>query len=173
MALSRIQKEEMIERYQSGMAKASNAFVLDYKGISVPDDTELRAKLREVGASYEVVKNTLAKRAFKGEPLEDLQDHLQGPTAVAYTNGDAVALAKALTDFAKTVPAVEFKAGILDGEAVDVGLIGEIATLPSREVLLAKLLYLMQSPITNFAKVLDAIPRNFVLVLDQIAKKKA
>ncbi len=172
MALTRTQKETLVEQYSTGFAEAPHAFLLDFKGVSVTQATELRTQIRESGGSYEVVKNTLARIAAEGKPLAELDEHFQGPTAVAYTDDDPVGLAKALTDFAKTVPAIEFKGGLLDSQAVAAEAIQDIAKMPSREELIAKLLFLLQSPVTRFVRGLSAISRDFVVVLDQIAQKK-
>lgn len=173
MPWSRAQKEKLVESYQKGLATAPHAFVLGYEGISVPQVTELRAKIRESGASYTVVKNRLALRAIEGQPLEGLKEQFSGPTAVAYCNEQPVALAKTLTDFAKDVPGMEFKGGLLDGNQVAVEQIKEIANLPTRDELIAKLLYLLQSPVTRLVRTLAAVPRDFVVVLGQVAKQKA
>jgi large subunit ribosomal protein L10 len=172
MALNRSQKQDLIERYEQGLAEAQHAFVVDYKGITVNEDTVLRAQIRNSGGSYEVVKNTLALRAVEGKAMGQLHEHFQGPTAVAYIADDPVGLAKALTEFAKDVPAFEFKGGLVDGQAVDAGAIQEIAKMPSREELIGKLLYLMQSPVSRFVRCLGALPQQLVVALDQIAKKK-
>jgi len=172
MALTKTQKQTMVERYAAGFALAPHAFLLDFKGVTVIQATELRSHIRERGGSYEVVKNTLALRATEGKPLAELGEHFQGPTAVAYTDDDPVGLAKALTDFAKTVPAIEFKGVLLDSQVVAAETIQDIAKMPSREELIAKLLFLLQSPVTRFVRGLSAISRDFVVVLDQIAQQK-
>ena len=172
MPYTRSQKQETIEQYESGMAAAPHAFLVGFKGITVPQDTELRAKIREHGAKYEVVKNTLALRAIEGKGLGHFSDQFVGPTAVAYTDDDVVGLAKALNEFRKEAPVLEFKGGLVDGQPVDPNELENIANLPSREELIAKLLFLLQSPITRLARTLAAIPRDFVVVLDQIAQKK-
>ena len=172
MALSRAKKEELVATYQEHLTVAPHAFILGYKGVSVPQVTELRAKVRQVGAGYMVVKNRLALRAIEGQPLDELKDQFHGPTAVAYSNDDPVALAKTLTEFAKDVPVMEFKGGLLNGHLVEADQIKEIANLPSREELLAKLLYLLQSPVTRFVRVLSAIPRDFAVVLSEVARTR-
>ena len=172
MPLTRTQKEELVSSYQEGLAKAPHVFLMDYAGISVPEVTDLRNRLRETGSSYAVIKNRLARLAIKGEALEALEDAFQGPVAAAYSDEDAVALAKALTEFAKEVPALELKAGLVEGQRVDAEQIQEIASLPSREALLAKLVYLMQSPVVRFARSLADIQRQFVSVVDQIRAGK-
>lgn len=172
MPLTRNVKEEMIQDYTEGLAAAPHAFLLGYKGISVPQVTELREKIRQSGGHYLVVKNTLALRAIEGGQLADLKQHFAGPTAVAYCLKDPVALAKALTDFAKNAPVLEFKAGVVEGQQIAADQIKAIAELPSREALLSKLLFLLQSPIARFVRTLAAVPQSFVVVLDQVAKKK-
>ncbi len=172
MPLTSSEKQQMVEEYRAGLAAAPHAFIIGFKGVSVPQVTELRSKIRETGGHYVVVKNRLVRRAIADAALADLADHLQGPTAIAYCSEDPVALAKALADFAKDVPVLEFKAGLVEGRAVAGAEIAEIAKLPSREELIAKLLYLLQSPITRFARVLAAVPRQFVTVLDQVRQEK-
>jgi large subunit ribosomal protein L10 len=168
MALTRIQKEQLLAQYTEGIKAAPHAFLLDYQGITVPQVTALREKVRASGGQYLVVKNTLALRAIDGAELAALKEHFVGPTAVVWSGTDPVGLAKALTDFAKDVPAIKLKAGLVEGRAVPAEQIKEIAALPGREELIAKLLFLLQSPITRFARVLAAVPQQFVAVLDQI-----
>jgi large subunit ribosomal protein L10 len=172
MPLSREQKTELLASYQQGLAQAPHAFLLDYKGISVPQVTELRAKIREHGGQYLVVKNSLALRAIEGQALDDLKALFDGPTAVVYSDGDPVPLAKALTDFAKTAPVLQFKGALVEQRTVAAEQIKEIAELPSREELIAKLVFLLQSPIARFVRSLGAIPQQFVSVLDQVARSK-
>lgn len=173
MALTRTKKQELIEDYQNGLAAASHAFLVSFKGITVPQATELRSRIREKGGQYRVVKNTLALIAVGGKGLSHLKDQFQGPTAVAYTNDDAVGLAKALTEFKKDVPILEFKGGIVDGKPIAAGDVESLAKMPSREELIGKLVFLLQSPITRLARGLAAIPRQLVVVLDQIARREA
>jgi large subunit ribosomal protein L10 len=172
MALTRSKKQELLGSYEDGLADAQHAFVLGFKGMSVPEVTELRDRIRETGGQYQVVKNTLALRAVDGKALAALAEQFKGPTAVAFTGGDVVGLAKALSEFRKVVPAIEFKGGLVEGVAIDAEQVEDIAKMASRDELLAKLLYLLQSPITRLARGLAAIPRQFVVVLDQVAKKR-
>ena len=172
MPLTRTDKEQLVADYSNGLAAAPHAFLLGFKGITVPQVTALRNRVRESGGHYEVVKNTLALRAIDGKALEALKEHFTGPTAVVYCQSDPVALAKALTDFAKDVPAIQFKGGLVESRQVPADQIKEIASLPSREELIAKLLFLMQSPVTRFVRVLAAVPQQFVSVLDQVRKQK-
>jgi len=172
MPLSRNQKEDLVTSYEGGVATAAHAFVFGYQGISVPKVTELRQKIRETGGTYVVVKNRLVLRAIEGTALEDLKDQFQGPTAVVYSDEEPVALAKVLTDFQKDVPVIEFRGGLLNGQAVGAEQIKEIANLPSREELIAKLIFMLQSPIARFVRGLGAITQQFVTVLDQVRQEK-
>jgi len=163
----------MVADLTQGIAQARNAFLIDFQGIKVPEVTELRRQIRETDSHYVVVKNTLALIAIEDSPLVDMKDAFRGPTAVAYNDGDAVALAKALTKFAKDVPAMQFKGAMLDRQVVPPAQIEAIASLPSREELIAKLLFLMQSPIQGLVNVLNANIKNLAVVLDQVAKQKS
>ncbi len=172
MPLNRDKKADLVASYEDGLASAPNAFVIGFEGLSVVLDTELRDKIRNCGSHYQVVKNTLVLRAIAGKPLEEVKGTFKGATAVAYSNDDAVGLAKVLTEFAKDAPAVQFKAGLVEGKIVEVEQIREIASLPSRDDLIAKLLYLLQSPLTRLVRGLGALPRSLVIVMDQVAKQK-
>ena len=169
---NREQKAEAISEFSEGIGKATNAFVLDFKGITVPQVTELRKQVRETGSQYVVIKNTLALIAVKDSPLQKITGTFSGMTAVAYNTTDAVALAKVLTKFAKDVPAVQFKAALLGGQIVPATEIQNIANLPSREELVSKLLFLLQSPIRGLVTVLAANIRNLAVVIDQVRKQK-
>lgn len=170
--MNRTEKTEAIEKMQGEIAQATNAFLIDFRGITVPQVTELRRQIRESESSYVVVKNTLALIALKDSPMIGLKDQFSGHTAVAYNQGDAVALAKALTKFAKDVPSVQFKGAMLNGQIVAANQIDAIASLPSREELVSKLLFLMLYPIQGLVTVLNANIRNLAVVLDQIAKQR-
>ncbi len=170
--MNREEKAQMISEFAGGIGQATNAFLIEFKGITVPQVTELRKQVRETKSDYVVVKNTLALIAVKDSPLKQLEKEFSGPTAVAYNKTDAVALAKALTKFAKDVPAITFKGAMLNGQIVPASQIQAIANLPSREELISKLLYLMQHPIRGLAVVLNANIRNLAVVLDQVAKQK-
>ncbi len=172
MPLSRSKKEELLAEYEEGVANAPHAFLLGYQGISVPKVTELRQKIRESGGSYVVVKNRLVLRALEGKALGQLADQFTGATAVVFSDAEPVALAKVLSDFQKDAPFLEFKGGLLNGQPVAGDQIKEIANLPSREELLTKLVFLLQSPVTRFVRGLAAIPRQFVVALDQIRQQK-
>ena len=172
MPFTKTQKENLVAEYESGVANAPHAFLLSYQGLNVPKDAELRQKVRESGGSYVVVKNRLVLRAIEGKALAQLKESFTGPTAVAFSDSEPIALAKVLTDFQKDAPFLEFKGGLLNGVPVAADQIKEIANLPSREALIAKLLFLLQSPITRFVRTLAAVPRDFVVVLEQIRQKK-
>ncbi|MGZ5476389.1 MAG: 50S ribosomal protein L10 [Thermoanaerobaculia bacterium] len=169
--MKREEKAQAVSDYES-IGQATNAFLIDFKGITVPQVTELRRQVRETGSRYVVVKNTLALIAVKDSPLKTLEKQFSGMTAVAYNRTDAVALAKALTKFAKDVPTVSFKGAMLNGQIVPASQIQNIASLPSRQELVSKLLFLMQSPIRGLITVLNANIRKIAVVLDQIAKQK-
>ncbi|QQR73592.1 MAG: 50S ribosomal protein L10 [Holophagales bacterium] len=172
MPLTRQDKDQMLADYAGGLADTQHAFLLGFQGISVPQVTALRARIRAQGGRYIVVKNTLALRAIGGKPLDQLRSQFTGATAVAYTDKDPVALAKALTEFAKDAPSIQFKGALLEGRAVEASAVKEIASLPSREELIAKILFLLQAPIVRLARVLAAVPQSFVAVLDQIRIQK-
>ena len=136
---------------------AKSAVVVDYRGLTVEQDTALRKKLREADVTYKVYKNTMIRFAAKGTEFEALEPHLEGPTALAVSKSDATAPARVLAEFAKTAEKLELKGGVVEGTYYDAKGINVIATIPSREVLLGKLLGSIQSPITNFARVLNQI----------------
>ena len=166
------QKSEEVSALVDQIGNASNAFLIDFKGITVPQVTELRKQVRETKSGYVVVKNTLALIALKDSPIIGMKEQFTGPTAIAFNATDAVVLAKALAKFAKDVPALRFKGAMLDGLVVPTDQIQTIASLPSRKELVSKLLFVLQSPIRGLAIVLQANIRNLAVVIDQIAKRK-
>ena len=150
-------KQPVVEEIKGYVGTAKAAVLVDYRGLTVSQDTELRKKLREAGVVYKVYKNTMLNFAFKGTEFEALSKDLEGPTAVAFGLEDATSPARILFDCAKTMPKLEFKSGVVEGTYYDEKGIQVIATIPSREVLISKLLGSLQSPITNFARVLKQI----------------
>ena len=164
------EKERAIENLSDQFRSLNSAFLVDYKGLKVVDATELRRKIRDFKGNYVVVKNTLALRATKNTKLELLGEHFSGPTAVVSHPRDVVGLAKLLTEVAKTNPNVAFKAALVEGKVVPASQIQAIAAMPSREVLLSKLAFLLKAPVQRLATVLKAPMRNFVFVLKQIPK---
>lgn len=153
-------KQPIVEEIKGYVKDASSAVLVDYRGLTVAEDTELRKKLREAGVVYKVYKNTMLNFAFEDSDYAQLSGNLEGPTAVAFGMEDATAPARVLLECAKTMPKLEFKAGVVEGTYYDQKGIQVIATIPSRDVLISKLLGSLQSPITNFARVLKQIAEN-------------
>lgn len=150
-------KKPIVEEIKEALNGAQAAVIVDYRGLTVEQDTALRKQLREAGVIYKVYKNTMINLAVQGTEFEALVPHLEGPTAIAISKEDATAPARLLYNFAKTADALELKAGVVDGTYYDQEGIKVIATIPSRNELLSKLLGSMQSPITNFARVIKQI----------------
>jgi large subunit ribosomal protein L10 len=150
-------KQPVVAEISDLLDGAKSAVLVDYRGITVEQDTALRKQLREAGVSYKVYKNTMVNFAIKGTEFEALAPHLEGPTALAVSKDDATAPARILFNFAKTAEALELKAGVVEGTYYDENGIKVIATIPSRDELLAKFLGSIQSPITNFARVIKQI----------------
>lgn len=152
-------KKPIVDEISELLKDAKSAVLVDYRGLTVEQDTALRKQLREAGVVYKVYKNTMINFAVKGTEFEELSKHLEGPTAIAVSNEDATAPARVLYNFAKDAEALELKAGVVEGTYYDADGIKLIATIPSREELLSKLLGSMQSPIANFARVVDQIAK--------------
>ena len=150
-------KQPIVDEISSVINGAASVVVVDYRGLTVAEDTQLRKQLREAGVVYKVYKNTLVSRAVEGTEFESLRDVLEGPSAFAVSADDATAPARVLAEFAKKAPALEIKAGVVEGTYYDANGMKTIASVPSRDVLLSKLLGSLQSPITNLARVLNQI----------------
>jgi large subunit ribosomal protein L10 len=165
-------KEQHVESLRKQLEGVKSAFLFGYRGLTVNQVSDLRAKIRKTSSTYQVLKNRLAARALESTPLAPLREHLKGPLALTYNPKEPVALAKVLHEFAKENPLLEFKAGLLEGKVLQASDVQALATLPSREVLLGQLLGQMTSPLASFQRVLLAPVRDFAMVLDQIAGKK-
>jgi len=150
-------KKPVVEEISAGIKDAQSVVLVDYRGLTVEQDTELRKNLRAAGVSYKVYKNTMMNFAFKGTDFEGLAPYLEGPSAMAYSSTDATAPARVLAEFAKKANKLEIKAGVVEGRVYDAAGMAKIADIPSREVLLGRLLGSMQSPVANLARVLNQI----------------
>ncbi len=151
------QKKPVVEEISAKIADAQAVVLVDHRGLTVEEDTILRKQLREAGVSYKVYKNTMMNFAFKGTDYEGLSQYLEGPSAMAVSKTDATAPARVLSKFVKNAPALEIKAGMVDGTIYDANGIAKLAEIPSREELLSRLLGSMKSPVSNLARVLNQI----------------
>jgi large subunit ribosomal protein L10 len=165
------EKQKDMEALREALSKSKNIFLTGYEKLTVQQDFELRKAIRSAGAGYKVVKNRIAEKAAEGEPAGDLLKDLKGMCSLAYTSGDPVALAKALTVYAKANPTFTFRAGMVEGRVVDVSGINALATLPPREEVLAKLLYCIQAPAQRLVTAMNGVGRNLAVVVDQGVKE--
>lgn len=170
--LTREQKEQQLQRLKSELVPAAGLFVMDFTGLTVAEVTELRRKVREAEGRYLVVKNTLARIALKGSANEPLTRLLDGPTAVAYTNKDVVALAKVLAEFARSHEKLRFRGALVEGRALDAESAKGMALLPSKQELVARLLFLLQSPMRRLVVALNWPVKSLAVALKQVADAK-
>src|SRR5579871_834406 len=168
---SKDDKQKDIEALRQDLEQSRNLFVTGYEKLRVDQDFELRKTVRAAGGKYRVVKNNLAEKASEGTPSAEVLTGLKGMTSLAYTTADPVALAKALTTYAKTNPSFTFKAGLVEGRVVDVKSINDLASMPSKEEIFAKLLYLINAPAQRLATVINTVGRNLAVVIDQGVKE--
>jgi large subunit ribosomal protein L10 len=172
MAVTRAKKNEQVEKLSGELQKVSTAIVATYSKLTVAQDFELRKTLRSSGAKYRVVKNTLAERAAKGTKVEEVLKNLSGVTSIAYTQGDPVALAKALAKYAKDNPEFTFKAGVVEGRVISIKEINALATMPSKEEIYSKLLFLLNAPAQRLVTAVNAVGRNLAVVVGHGVEQK-
>lgn len=171
MAKKKKEKQTDAQTLQAELARVSTVILTTFKGINVADDTKLRRAVETVGGRYRVVKNTLAERAGAGTPAEALLKNLTGTNSIAYTSTDPVALAKILTKVAKDVPAFQFRAGVVEGRVISMEEIQQLANLPSKDELIGKIMFLLNSPAQRIASALAALPRNLAVTVNEAAKQ--
>jgi large subunit ribosomal protein L10 len=172
MAVSKAKKVEQVESLGKELQRVSSMIVASYSKLTVAQDFELRKALRSSGAKYRVVKNTLAERAAKGTKVEEVLKNLSGVTSIAYTAGDPVALAKALSKYAKDNPEFSFKAGVVEGRVISIKEIQALATMPSKEEIYSKLLFLISAPAQRLVTVMNAVGKDLAVVINQGVEKK-
>ena len=171
MAVTKAKKIEQVEFLGGEIKEAKTAILATFKGMKAAQSEDLRKTVRSAGAQFRVVKNTLAERAAQGSPLEPALKELAGVTSIAYTKADPVALAKALSKYAKDNPEFSFKAGVVDGRVISIKEIEALATMPSREEIMSKLLFLMNAPAQRLVTVMNAVGRDLAVVIDQGVKE--
>lgn len=170
MGMNKAQKKEHAEKLHTELANVSSVILSTFQGITVEQDTQLRRAVEKVGGRYQVVKNTLAKHAGAGTPVEPLLQNLSGTNSIAYTAADPVALAKVLTKIAKDVPAFRFRAGWVEGRVVSIQEIQQLAQLPAKEDLISKIMFLINAPAQRLASVMAAVPRSLAVVTSEAVK---
>jgi len=172
MAVTKAKKADQVQKLEKDLKNVSNMIVATYNKLTVAQDFELRKAVRSSGGTYRVVKNTLAERASKGTKVEEALKNLTGVTSIAYTEGDPVAVAKALSKYAKDNPEFTFKSGVVEGRVISIKEIESLATLPSKEELYSKLLFLLNSPAQRLATVVNATGRDLAVVIGQGVEQK-
>src|SRR2546430_10582635 len=170
---TKAQKQRDLDSLAEQFKQANAAMLVSSKNMTVGKDQELRRQLREAGVTYEVVKNTLARKAAAGTPIEPMSDHFKGVTAVALSTSDPVALSKAISKFTKANPDIfSFKVGLVEGKVIELKQVESIASLPSREELISKMLFLINAQAQRLVTVIQAVPRNLAVVIDQVRAQK-
>ena len=164
------EKKAQGEQLRAELANVATVILSTFQGITVEQDTQLRRTVEAAGGKYQVVKNTVAERAAAGTPAEGLLKNLKGTNSIAYTKTDPVALAKILTKVAKDTPAFQFRAGWVEGRVISIQEIGQLATLPSKEELLSKVMFMLNAPAQRVAAALAALPRNLAVVTSEAVK---
>jgi len=172
MAVTKAKKTQQVEKLSKDLKGVNNLIVATFEKLTVEKDFELRKSVRSAGGRYAVVKNTLAERAAKGTAIENALKDLKGVTSIAYTSGDPVALAKALTKYAKDNPEFKFKTGVVEGRALSVKELEALAAMPSKEEIFSKLLFLINAPAQRLVTVMNAVGRDMAVVINQGVEKK-
>jgi large subunit ribosomal protein L10 len=166
----RSEKQQDLDKLKNTLATVSTVILSTFQGITVEEDNKLRRAVQQAGGHYKVVKNTLAERAAAGTPNEPLLKNLKGTNSIAYTATDAVSLAKVLTKIAKDVPAFQFRAGIVEGRVLSIAEIQQLSTLPSKEELISKIMFLLGAPAQRIASALAAVNRNVAVTVNEAVK---
>lgn len=170
---SREQKQSDLNALTNELSNSKSAMIVSFNKLTVAKDQEFRNQLRDAGAKYQVVKNTIARLAVKGTPYEEASEHFKGVTGIAWTENDAVVLSKTVSKFIKdNADFFSFKAGVVDGKVVDLKQVEAIASLPSKEELISKLLYVLNAQAQRIVTVINAVPRDLAVVIKQIGEKK-
>lgn len=164
------EKQQDLDKLKTELAKVSTVILTTFQGITVANDTKLRRAVQAAGGKYQVVKNTLAELAGTGTPAEGVLKNLKGTNSIAYTDTDPVALAKALTKVAKEVPSFQFKSGVVEGRVISIAEIQQLATMPSKDELISKIMFLLNAPAQRIAATLNALPRNLAVTVSEAVK---
>jgi large subunit ribosomal protein L10 len=170
--MNRNEKQKEAEALHQALIEARTVILSGFEGITVAQDSDLRRRVRQAGAKYKVVKNSLIERAAQGTPLEPAAQKLKGTTSLAYTETDPVALAKTLSVYAKENPVLSFKSGVVEGRVVSLAEMSALATLPSKEELFSKILFLINSPARRVASTLAGVARSLVVMIQQAVKEQ-
>jgi len=171
--MNRSEKAEIVAKLKRVFEDSGSVILIDFKNVNVPDMTELRRKVRESDSQYQVVKNTLALRAAENTSIEEIRQHFDGPTAIAYTQENIVGLAKVLRDFIKTHSGMSFRVGVLDGQVLSGEQVTSLADMPSRDELLSKVLFLMNAPLTQMVLALKSPVQKLACLLKQLEASKS